>query len=175
MPETPDQIEHLISQATAADVQAVAELCLMVEHQHEEYSPLRWGLRPDISQRYPQWLSRVITDSQWLVLCARVKEPAKVPSMVQTRLAGVLVANLMDEIPIYICTRYAFIHEIAVYPEFRRRGVATALLKESRHWAEEQGVSQVRLMAAEMNPVAQALFTRAGYQTTFREMIQPTM
>ena len=157
-----------IAPAAAADVPWVADMCLAVERQHEEYSPLRWSLRPDVSERYPQWLSRIITDPQWLVLCARVFERPDGPG----ELAGTVVANLMDEIPIYQCRRYAFIHEIAVLPEFRRHGVAKQLLVEVRHWAAGQGVSQVRLIAANKNPAAQSLFTAAGYQVTYLEMIQ---
>ncbi len=159
----------LISPATAADVQNVSELCLLVERQHEVYSPLRWGLRPDISERYPKWLGRIISDPQWLVLCARVSAADGAPP----QFAGTLVANLMDEIPIYVCPRYAFIHEIAVLPAFRRRGIAADLLKEVRRWACGQGVGQQRLLAAELNPAAQALFASVGYQVTYREMIQP--
>ena len=160
----------LISPATAADVLNVSDLCLRVERQHEEYSPLRWSLRSDVSEKYPQWLSRVISDPQWLVLCAQVPQTDGSDAL----FAGTLVANLMNEIPIYVCQRYAFIHEIAVLPEFRRRGIAAALLKEARHWAGRQGVSQVRLIAADRNPAAQALFASVGYQVTYREMIQPT-
>ncbi len=160
----------LVSPATAADVPYVSDLCLRVERQHEEYSPLRWSLRPDISQKYPQWLGRIINDPQWLVLCAKVPQADGADPL----FAGTLVANLMDEIPIYVCKRYAFIHEIAVFPEFRRRGIAAELLKEVRRWAGGQGVSQVRLIAAERNPAAQALFAGVGYQVTYREMIQPT-
>lgn len=160
----------IISPATTADVPNVSDLCLLVERQHEVYSPLRWGLRPDIGERYPKWLGRIISDPQWLVLCARVPGADGAPA----QFAGTLVANLMDEIPIYVCPRYAFIHEIAVLPEFRRRGIAVELLKEVRRWAGGQGVWQVRLIAAELNPAAQALFASVGYQVTYQEMIQPT-
>ena len=43
----------------------------------------------------------------------------------------------------------------------------------SRQWARDKGVNQLRLMAAEKNTAAKALFEKCGFQTTYVEMVLP--
>ncbi len=150
------------------DVAGIVDLCLSVERQHEAYWPLRWQLRCDLGPRYHRWLESNLAAPRWLILCAKaVASAAAAPSLV-----GVLVAAIQEEIPIYSYREYAFIHDMAVVVEYRRRGVANRLLQEARRWAGEKGVNQIRAMVAVKNDAATELFGHAGYRATYREMVQ---
>ena len=152
------------------DVAGIVDLCLSVERQHEAYWPLRWQLRSDLGQGYHRWLESNLAVSRWLILCAKAVATAEpVPSLV-----GVLVAAIQEEIPIYSYREYAFIHDMAVVAEYRRRGVANQLLQEARRWARERGVNQIRAMVAVKNDAATKLFGHAGYRATYQEMVQAT-
>ena len=150
------------------DVPGIVELCLSVERQHEAYWPLRWQLRDDLRQRYHRWLESNLTAARWLILCAKAGAAAG-PVL---PLVGVLVAAIQEEIPIYAYHEYAFIHDMAVIAEYRRRGVANKLLQEARRWAGRRGVNQIRAMVAVENQPATELFSQAGYRVTYREMVQ---
>jgi len=155
--------------AKHADIPELVDLCLIVERQHENYWPLRWQLRADIRQRYINWMTGNLEKPEWLYLVARLPGTKKKPAII----AGGLVAAIMPEIPIYAFTNYAFIHDMAVKPEFRRHGIARKLMLTAKDWATSKGVNQLRLMAAEANTPARALFEQLGFRTTYREMVLP--
>ena len=151
------------------DVDELVDLCLLVEKQHEAYWSVRWQLRPDIRARYIRWMMGNLGQPRWLLLAARLAAPNG-----PVVLAGGLVAAITEEIPIYTYREYAFIHDLAVKPEFRRRGIARHLLEHARRWAADQGVNQLRLMAAHQNAAAVALFEKVGFRVTYHEMVWPT-
>ena len=155
-----------------SDIAALVELFLLVERQHEQYWPLRWALQPDIQQRYTRWITSNRANPDWLFLIAREKAVDSDPRY-SGEVIGGLAAAINQEIPIYQFTHYAFIHDLAVREHARRRGVGRALLDYSRQWASEKGVNQLRLMAADRNTAAKALFQKYGFQATYAEMVLP--
>jgi ribosomal protein S18 acetylase RimI-like enzyme len=59
-----------------------------------------------------------------------------------------------------------YVDALATHPEFRRRGIALALLGEAERAARERGLGQVALDTAAGNTAAQALYRRAGFAIT---------
>ena len=144
-------------------VPALVDLFLLVERQHETYWPLRWKLRDDISNRYTRWISGNLDKPDWLFAVA----------LDGGQVVGGVAAGIMMEIPIYVYDRLAFIHDLAVAPEHRRRGIATQLVQFAGNWAGGSGVNQLRLMAAEPNAAARGLFSHLGFRCTYHEMVLP--
>ena len=62
----------------------------------------------------------------------------------------------------------ADIHTLTVIPEYRRRGIASAMLGDLEKWAREKKVSAVMLEMREGNNEAQPLYEKAGYQAISR-------
>jgi len=153
-----------IDKAHSSHVSALLELFLLVERQHETYWPLRWQLRPDIKDRYGRWIASNLDKPDWLFGVA----------VDGGRLVGGMAVGIAQEIPIYTYDRYAMIHDLAVLPEYRRRGIATDMVQFARQWTRAAGVSQLRLMAADLNAPARELFSRLGFRTTYHEMVLPT-
>ena len=58
------------------------------------------------------------------------------------------------------------IHNIAVHPEYRRRGIARALLSEVICDARQQSLARVMLEVRRSNFPAQTLYRRIGFATT---------
>jgi [ribosomal protein S18]-alanine N-acetyltransferase len=58
------------------------------------------------------------------------------------------------------------IHNIAVHPDYRRRGIARALLSEVIGDARQQSLSRVMLEVRRSNMSAQMLYRRVGFATT---------
>ena len=86
---------------------------------------------------------------------------------------GGIAVGIMEEIPIYAYDGYAFIHDLVVESEHRRKGVPTRLVQFATDWAAERTVNQLRLMAAEPNAAARGLFMRLGFRCTYHEMVLP--
>jgi GNAT superfamily N-acetyltransferase len=58
---------------------------------------------------------------------------------------------------------FAWIHEIYVRPEHRRRGVADALMAEAERFARSQGARRLRLGVLDWNHAARALYASHGF------------
>jgi ribosomal protein S18 acetylase RimI-like enzyme len=59
---------------------------------------------------------------------------------------------------------FAWIHDIFVKPEYRRRGVASALMAEAERFARSQGAQRLRLGVLHRNEHARALYVRHGFR-----------
>ena len=183
-----------ISRATAEDMPALVDLFMMVEAEHEAYSTLRWKTKPGIREGYLKWMPRHLTSETMLLAVARdpaAKAPPQIPLAVfhpdtsdcpaefsgfapnPTNVVGAIMVGIMDEIPIYAYTHYAYIHDLAVALDYRRRGLATRLLNYACEWSASKGMPHLRLMVAAGNPEARAAFDRAGFKPTYNEMILP--
>jgi ribosomal-protein-alanine N-acetyltransferase len=62
----------------------------------------------------------------------------------------------------------ADIHTLTVLPEFRRKGIASHMLKELEAWALEKGVANFMLEMREGNAEAQPLYEKYGYSVISR-------
>jgi ribosomal protein S18 acetylase RimI-like enzyme len=61
---------------------------------------------------------------------------------------------------------HAFIYNIEVYPEFRRRGYAEAAMKELEVVARRMGAETIRLHVFGHNTAARPLYEKLGYEPT---------
>jgi ribosomal protein S18 acetylase RimI-like enzyme len=164
---------------TADDLPAVVDLCMLVEHQHEEYWPLRWQRRPGLREGYLGWLARRLADPRMFIHVARDPALPGPPShfepagATQGAVVGMVLCTIEKEIPIYTYAEYAFIQDMAVRDSHRRRGIAQELLAHAAAWAKAHGLTQLRLMVADQNPTARAAFEKAGFRKTYQEMVLP--
>ncbi len=62
----------------------------------------------------------------------------------------------------------ADIHTLTVIPSFRRKGIATQILKELESWAISNGIKDFMLEMREGNLEAQPLYEKYGYQVISR-------
>jgi GNAT superfamily N-acetyltransferase len=157
--------------ATEADLPAVVELCMQVEEQHERYWPLRWQRREGLPEGYLRWFTKRLNDPRMFIHIAQDRAAAGGAS--GTPIVGMILANIVDEIPIYTFKEYALVQDLAVRDAYRRRGIAQHLLADAAAWAKAHGLNQLRLMVADQNPTARAAFEKAGFRPTYQEMVLP--
>ncbi len=62
----------------------------------------------------------------------------------------------------------ADIHTLTVLPAFRRRGIASHMLKELEEWATQKGIANFMLEMREGNADAQPLYEKYSYQVISR-------
>jgi len=61
--------------------------------------------------------------------------------------------------------RHSYVLVLYVSPNHRRKGIATALLKNAQAWARARGDRQIGLQVFADNPGAIALYQKLGFQT----------
>lgn len=65
---------------------------------------------------------------------------------------------------------HGFILDTTVHPEFRRRGVALALLAEAARAAAESGIEWLHV---DFEPEFEPLYRKAGYRATEAGLLEP--
>ena len=60
----------------------------------------------------------------------------------------------------------AMIHAIEILPGFRRKGMATWLIRKAAEWAQAQGATRLALAVSRRNTSARALYDRIGFAET---------
>ena len=59
---------------------------------------------------------------------------------------------------------HIYVDELWVQPEYRRQGIAKALLAQADLWKEEAGAHGIRLYVNTENPTAKALYEKVGFR-----------
>lgn len=67
----------------------------------------------------------------------------------------------------------AFVYDLAVAPEHRRRGYAMGAMKAAEQVAIAHGANRIGLNVFGHNPGARALYVRLGYTTMAEQMTKP--
>jgi ribosomal protein S18 acetylase RimI-like enzyme len=155
-------VSVIIRPATVADVPAVLPMVRAICALHESWDASRYGMLPDVVDRYARWLPARAVDPRSVFLVAEAR----------AALAGFLIGTVEQNIPIYRVREYGFIHDVWVEPGHRRSGVARALVDEAVRRFKAMGVIQVRLETAAANDDARRLFEQAGFRLGAMDMLR---
>jgi ribosomal protein S18 acetylase RimI-like enzyme len=68
---------------------------------------------------------------------------------------------------------FAWVHDIFVRPAYRRRGVATALMKAAESFVRSRGARELRLGVIDRNADARALYRNLGFRDYVRVLTKP--
>ena len=68
---------------------------------------------------------------------------------------------------------YAIVADLVVRAEFRRRGIARALLHESERVAVDAGATELRIGVLSENAVAHTLYEREGFRPYLETLSKP--
>lgn len=68
--------------------------------------------------------------------------------------------------------RYSHIFLLYVKPDYRRRGIGTALMQQAQDWARKRGDFQIGLQVFSHNAPALHLYSRLGYSTQSLLMVK---
>jgi len=79
------------------------------------------------------------------------------------------MGNAIDQIT---GLRHAHIFLLYVIPEYRRKGIGTALMEYAQNWAKNRGDIQIALQVFQSNTPAVNLYNQLGYQTQSLWMVK---
>ena len=120
-----------------------------------------------LSQTVEQYLSKD-TPLWWVEYSAEKKEAVDI---FPTRpIACLWMGNAIDQIS---GLRHAHIFLLYVTPEYRRKGIGTALMQYAENWAKQRGDNQIALQVFQTNSPALNLYNQLGYQIQSLWMIKP--
>lgn len=167
----------IIRRAVADDIPNLLPLIAKICEFHQSRDSARYGFLPNVEQLYPRWLRGIIADSEDLCLIAEDRQEETSQETQPESQATVskpiafLIATLEQEVPIYVLKQYGYIHDLWVEADYRRSGVAKALVMQAIEHFRQQGVAQVRLDTLTDNEAASKLYDSCGFRPSTMEML----
>ena len=152
-------IDFRVRVATLSDVEQIAAVGKVIENLHRDARPEDFESAPDFLRFNASWRERVAGHGRraWV---AEVRA-----SEGERRIVGILTVHLLERRHSHAAVRIAYVNAVGVYGAHRRRGIATALMREAEVWAKENGASELRLDVWSFNAGAVALYAALGYRT----------
>ncbi len=83
---------------------------------------------------------------------------------------AVVLLNVIPELPILRPGRRAYLEDLVVAPQCRRKGVGAALMRRVEDWARKRQVARLELNVWEFNRGAIEFYQALGYGTNYRRM-----
>ena len=159
MPAPPTDV--IIRRATPSDLQALGRLGALLVKTHYNFDTKRFiPATPQTSAGYASFLGTQLDEPSVAVLVA--EENGEVVGYAYTGLEGRDYMSLRGPAGV--------LHDIAVEPDRRGRGIGRALLDAALVFLKERGAPRVVLSTADRNEPAQRLFASAGFRRTMIEM-----
>ena len=146
-------LDILIRRAKAEDIANILPLVQKICDMHRAMDPERYPFVSDVVEQYRSWMLKRCQDPDSVLLVACAGEA----------IAGFVVGEILDEIPVFTLKRYGFLHDLWVEPEYRRRGIANRLLRMAIETLSSRGITQIRGDTAIKNPDARAMLEKLKF------------
>lgn len=143
-----------------SDLSAVSKLAGQLVRQHHGFDERRFFVPDDPEEGYRWWFEKQLAAKGTVLIVALVGQ----------EIAGYLYGSVESRDWNRLLDRHGAVHDIFVDARFRRRGVATALMKAGIAGLREAGGERIVLSSAWPNKEAQALFESLGFRKTMIEM-----
>ncbi|HET7182769.1 MAG TPA: GNAT family N-acetyltransferase [Candidatus Limnocylindrales bacterium] len=159
-----------IRPATADDASAEADLEYDSAIHHATIDPDRWRVpaREDVAGHRRYWSNAKPRDAGFVAVTDAEGGDGGVVGMIELWLRRPIAVTGNARV-----ARLEVNLGIAVAPDWRGRGVGTALLRAGEAWAREQGAERMSLWVDGFNTGARRLYERMGYTAWGLEMDKP--
>ena len=143
----------IVRAATAADLSALCELSLQSNEYHTANAPYFFQIPPEkwVLERYSA--GAVNSDTTFLV----AELNGKVVGFVRAELRPPPTLPILAPVSMFL------IEEVVVDQNYRRKGIARALMAEVENAARAKGITHIHLNVWGFNGSAKALYENLGY------------
>lgn len=142
-----------IRRGRAADVRKLEPLFREYMEFHRRRDSI-YALSKDAPKAWSRYVRRRLRAGRYLLLIAEVSG----------RIVGFATSEIAMRPPVFRSVRYGMIGDVAVTRRFRRKGIATLLVRECRRWLFSQGVRRVELRVLVRNAVSRAFWRKMGFR-----------
>jgi GNAT superfamily N-acetyltransferase len=146
----------------AGDFQAIVPMLRQYRLWQEQLDPALYALHPDAESRFRRWIAHMAEDPRSTLVVAEE----------QDRLIGFVLATIERDLPIYLYEEFAIVREWWVEPDFRRRGVGTALIEHAAADLAGAGIRHLRVRTSAPDDDARTVLQRCGFRAGASEMVK---
>ena len=159
-----DKDKIIVRKAEARDLDAMVDVWWQMVSEHEGRDPDYWRNLPEAEsrKRFRDWKEKLITQENHFHLVAEI----------HGKVAGFIYGHVLERPRVMKTSPIGRVDEVAVDREFRGQGAGQAMLSALAEELRKQGLPLVELMVDTDNPVAQALYEKAGFYIRQQQMIK---
>lgn len=122
-----------------------------------------WDVHSRLDPRFEAGPAASTAMEEWIRANASNPEACVLLAEEEGRPIAYVLALVLENPPVLAVRRYAFVSELAVTADARRRGIGTRLLDAVHAWCAGKGVNVAEVNVAAGNPAAQAFWKKRGY------------
>ncbi len=121
---------------------------------HREINPL-FTRRGEGHLNFRDYLEKLLSDGEAQVLAA----------LDGGKVVAFSIARIMEYPPVFETAKHGEITDLAVKPEYRRRGIGEEMLERMMEWFKSKGMTRVDLRVASQNRIGRAFWEKQGFRT----------
>lgn len=122
----------------------------------EEIRPDKGSYRDDFASVTQEWVSHKLRDQNFVAFIARTRDGIIAGS-------GCILVKEDQPRPETTVTGAPYLLSMYTEPDFRKMGVATAIVKEAIYWSRKNGYDRIDLHAS---PIGRSVYERLGFRQT---------
>lgn len=150
-----------ITRASEQDYADVCELFRGLDQHHADIVPERYRTRTGNARTRDRYLSYISGDDRVLFLAKS--------DLLCLGFANLAIIEIVEN-GIHVARRYAHLDNMYVSPEFRKKGVASALLGAAVDWCRERQVPNLELQVYNANVAALQTYRAFGFREYLTKM-----
>lgn len=135
----------------ARDLETVGDLWFELMSLHARLDP-RFTVPPQGRASYIRHVHTALRDDNYRLLVAEARGEVH----------GYVLGYIGQNPPMFPQTRYGFIADLCVTRDWRRHGVGSGLVRAMCQWFRAQGLRNIQLNVAHLNPDSQAFWRKTG-------------
>jgi aminoglycoside 3-N-acetyltransferase I len=147
----------IIRKMRKKDIPAVAALMKSMWYEHCEENPDMYRMKEFVEYPAEKWLTRILYHPKNIVLVADY----------EGKVVGTVRGQIEKWPNWYTFKHIMYVDDVVVDPKFRRKGIATNLVKTIRKIAKEKGVDRLYSKVYNFNKHSSLLFQKVGFKDKY--------
>ncbi|MFH1426855.1 MAG: GNAT family N-acetyltransferase [Candidatus Kerfeldbacteria bacterium] len=145
---------YTIRKAKLSDAGATANFAYALSKQHQAYDKKLYKLARDARKRFFEYHRNCIHAPNKIMLVAESNGT----------LVGYAIASIRKRPPVYTVKFNGHLDAVYIEKKWRRKGIASAFMKELLPWYKKKGVNTITLMVDVDNMIGMKVWDAIGYE-----------
>ena len=148
-----------IRRARCSDLPAIVGLWRIMMDFHWDLDP-RFALEDRANERFEPYLETCLSRPDHIAFVG----------VAEDQVVGYVLGSIMENLEVFKIRHYGFVADLSVHPDYRRKGVGTALWNAIKEWFVGNGLQATQLNVSVFNGQGQQFWKECGFEDFVRVM-----
>ena len=155
-------MQFRIQNATPEDAELAVDFFNKLQYYHQEINPAMWTLKPNAAEIFRKYFLEELQKENFFARLAFNSE---------NQIAGILLANVQQNLPIIEPDKFGYITDFYINEEFRGSGLADLLLEDITSIFRKLNISEIRLQVDAENQRGINFYNKHKFKTITHKMM----